>query len=154
MNKGAIFNWADWIAIALFFAAMVGIVWASVRKKVEDGAGYFLSARDANQRLRLLLSPRHRRDAPRGAVERFSELALGRTLPDVRGPGINNFDLSLVKAFKIGERLKAQFRGEFGVLTQECLDQSARVGAGLACCVRWPQVVNDFERDVHCLSSL
>ncbi len=38
---------------------------------------------------------------------------LGRTLPDVRGPGINNFDLSLVKGFRIGERLRAQFRGEF-----------------------------------------
>ncbi len=47
MNKGAIFNWADWIAIVLFFGAMVAIVWASVRKKVQDGAGYFLSARDA-----------------------------------------------------------------------------------------------------------
>jgi SSS family solute:Na+ symporter len=47
MNQGAIFNSADWVAIALFFLAMVAIVWASVRKKVQDGAGYFLSARDA-----------------------------------------------------------------------------------------------------------
>jgi len=47
MNTGAIFNWADWIAIGLFFVAMIAIVWASVRKKVQDGAGYFLSARDA-----------------------------------------------------------------------------------------------------------
>jgi SSS family solute:Na+ symporter len=47
MNKGAIFNWADWIAITLFFVAMFAIVWASVRKKAQDGAGYFLSARDA-----------------------------------------------------------------------------------------------------------
>jgi SSS family solute:Na+ symporter len=47
MNQGAIFNWADWIAIALFFVAMVAIVWASVRKKAKDGEGYFLSARDA-----------------------------------------------------------------------------------------------------------
>jgi hypothetical protein len=38
---------------------------------------------------------------------------LARTLPDVRGPGINNFDASLVKGFRIGERMKAQFRGEF-----------------------------------------
>ena len=47
MNQGAIFNWADWIAIVLFFVAMIAIVWASVRKKAQDGAGYFLSARDA-----------------------------------------------------------------------------------------------------------
>jgi SSS family solute:Na+ symporter len=47
MNKTAIFNWADWMAIVLFFAAMLAIVWASVRKKVKDGEGYFLSARDA-----------------------------------------------------------------------------------------------------------
>jgi len=38
---------------------------------------------------------------------------LARTLPDVRGPGINNFDMSLVKGFPIRERLKAQFRFEF-----------------------------------------
>jgi hypothetical protein len=38
---------------------------------------------------------------------------VGRTLPDVRGPGINNFDMSLFKSFTIRERLKAQFRGEF-----------------------------------------
>lgn len=47
MNQGAIFNWADWSAIVLFFAAMLAIVWASVRKKAKDGEGYFLSARDA-----------------------------------------------------------------------------------------------------------
>jgi hypothetical protein len=38
---------------------------------------------------------------------------VGRTLPDVRAPGINNFDLSLFKSFTIKERLKAQLRGEF-----------------------------------------
>ncbi len=38
---------------------------------------------------------------------------VARTLPDVRGPGINNFDMSLVKGFQIHERLNAQFRGEF-----------------------------------------
>jgi SSS family solute:Na+ symporter len=47
MSKGAIFNSADWVAIVLFFVAMLAIVWASVRKKAQDGAGYFLSARDA-----------------------------------------------------------------------------------------------------------
>lgn len=36
----------------------------------------------------------------------------GRTLPDVRGPGIHNLDFSLFKNFKIKERLTAQFRGE------------------------------------------
>ena len=38
---------------------------------------------------------------------------MAHTLPDVRGPGINNFDMSLVKVFPIRERLKAQLRGEF-----------------------------------------
>jgi solute:Na+ symporter, SSS family len=47
MKTGSIFNAADWIAIILFFVVMFGIVWASVRKKVKDGEGYFLSARDA-----------------------------------------------------------------------------------------------------------
>lgn len=38
---------------------------------------------------------------------------VARTLPDVRGPGTNNFDMSLVKGFRIREGLKLQFRGEF-----------------------------------------
>jgi len=38
---------------------------------------------------------------------------VGRTLPDVRAPGINNFDIALVKVLAIGERLKAHLRGEF-----------------------------------------
>ena len=38
---------------------------------------------------------------------------VGRTLPDVRAPGINNFDIALVKGFTVYERLKAQLRGEF-----------------------------------------
>jgi len=38
---------------------------------------------------------------------------LGRTLPDVRGPGVNNFDISMVKGFPVRERLNVQFRGEF-----------------------------------------
>ena len=37
---------------------------------------------------------------------------LGRTLPDVRSPGILNFDLSVIKDTTITERLKFQFRGE------------------------------------------
>ena len=47
MSSGSIFNATDWVAIVLFFAAMIAIVWASVRKKAKDGEGYFLSARDA-----------------------------------------------------------------------------------------------------------
>jgi hypothetical protein len=36
----------------------------------------------------------------------------GRTLPDVRGPGVRNVDVALFKSFKYRERLTAQFRGE------------------------------------------
>ena len=46
MNRGSIFNSADWVAITLFFVGMLAIVWAAMRKKVKDGEGYFLSARD------------------------------------------------------------------------------------------------------------
>ena len=37
---------------------------------------------------------------------------VGRALPDVRGPGTVNFDLSLIKDTYIGERLNIQFRAE------------------------------------------
>jgi len=47
MNTGSVFNSVDWVAIILFFVGMVAIVWAAMRKKVKDGEGYFLSARDA-----------------------------------------------------------------------------------------------------------
>ncbi len=36
----------------------------------------------------------------------------GRTLPDVRGPGIANYDFSLFKDFKLVERVALQFRAE------------------------------------------
>jgi hypothetical protein len=36
----------------------------------------------------------------------------GRTLPDVRGPGVNNFDFSVFKDFKLVERVALQFRAE------------------------------------------
>jgi SSS family solute:Na+ symporter len=47
MHTGSVFNSLDWVAIVLFFAGMLAIVWASMRKKAKDGEGYFLSARDA-----------------------------------------------------------------------------------------------------------
>lgn len=37
---------------------------------------------------------------------------VGRTLPDVRSPGVVNFDLSLIKDTNITEGLRAQFRAE------------------------------------------
>lgn len=37
---------------------------------------------------------------------------LGRTLPDVRSPGVVNFDVSMIKDTGITEKLRAQFRAE------------------------------------------
>ncbi|MBI1895551.1 MAG: TonB-dependent receptor, partial [Acidobacteria bacterium] len=37
---------------------------------------------------------------------------LGRTLPDVRGPGLNNFDFSVIKDTRIKEMMRVQFRAE------------------------------------------
>ena len=37
---------------------------------------------------------------------------VGRTIPDVRGPGLVDLDLALLKNFVIRERLTLQFRGE------------------------------------------
>ncbi|WP_321472008.1 carboxypeptidase regulatory-like domain-containing protein [uncultured Paludibaculum sp.] len=37
---------------------------------------------------------------------------VSRTMPDVRGPGIINFDLSMIKDTRIAERLRLQFRAE------------------------------------------
>jgi hypothetical protein len=37
---------------------------------------------------------------------------IGRTLPDVRGPGMNNIDLSAIKATRLTERVTLQFRAE------------------------------------------
>jgi hypothetical protein len=36
----------------------------------------------------------------------------GRTLADVRGPGVRNLDIALFKMFRVGEKLTAQLRGE------------------------------------------
>ena len=38
---------------------------------------------------------------------------VGRTIPDVRGPGVHNLDFSAFKNFHIKERANVQFRGEF-----------------------------------------
>jgi hypothetical protein len=43
----------------------------------------------------------------------YSLGSVGRTLPDVRGPSLTNFDLSLSKNLKLRERLTAQFRFEY-----------------------------------------
>jgi hypothetical protein len=37
---------------------------------------------------------------------------VGRSLPDVRGPGVSNFDLSFIKDTRVWDRLKVQFRAE------------------------------------------
>ena len=42
----------------------------------------------------------------------FTNGNVGRSLPDVRGPGIVDFDLSVIKDTAISERLKLQFRAE------------------------------------------
>ena len=42
----------------------------------------------------------------------FSFGNVGRTLPDVRAPGMENFDLSLFKNFKLFESHSLQFRFE------------------------------------------
>ncbi len=34
------------------------------------------------------------------------------TMPQLRGPGLNNFDLSLFKSFRVREKVSAQFRFE------------------------------------------
>jgi hypothetical protein len=50
-------------------------------------------------------------DNPAGNLALFSFGNSGRN--SLRGPGINNFDLSLLKSFKVGERVGMQFRTEF-----------------------------------------
>jgi SSS family solute:Na+ symporter len=43
-----VFNWLDWVVIALFILGMITVVLFSMRKKNESGKDYFLSGRDAN----------------------------------------------------------------------------------------------------------
>ena len=47
MFSSSVFNSLDWIVIIVFLSGMVTVVWASMRKKVQSGEDYFLSARDA-----------------------------------------------------------------------------------------------------------
>src|SRR5512133_2675408 len=47
MNGGTVFNALDWVVIAFFLVSMVGVVWLSMRKKVQSGEDYFLSGRNA-----------------------------------------------------------------------------------------------------------
>jgi len=59
---------------------------------------------------------------------------VGRTLPDVRGPGTFNWDLSLIKNTSVTERIRVQFRAEaFNFLNSVNLmmpNQSFSAGAG------------------------
>ncbi|MBI3681913.1 MAG: hypothetical protein HY235_16145, partial [Acidobacteria bacterium] len=57
-----------------------------------------------------LEAPRLGRLAAQHALT-FSEVSdIPRTLPDLRGPGTANHDLSVFKAFRITEKFSAQFR--------------------------------------------
>jgi SSS family solute:Na+ symporter len=47
MLSRSVFNSLDWSVIVLFLFGMIVVVWASMRKKVQSGEDYFLSARDA-----------------------------------------------------------------------------------------------------------
>lgn len=63
--------------------------------------------------------------APRDRLNRYFDTSVfsqpapftfgntARTLPDVRGPGIVNFDISVTKTTAIGEQWRTQFRAEF-----------------------------------------
>lgn len=46
--RGAMFNSADWLVVALFAAAMLGVVLYAMRTKAQSGKDYFLSSRDSN----------------------------------------------------------------------------------------------------------
>jgi hypothetical protein len=57
---------------------------------------------------------------------------VARTLPDVRGPGLNNFDVSFIKNTTIKERLRLQFRCEaFNIWNHPAFDiAGTEFGAG------------------------
>ena len=46
--RGAVFNRADWIVVAVFVLALLGIVLYATRTKARSGKDYFLSGRDSN----------------------------------------------------------------------------------------------------------
>src|ERR1700722_13409803 len=46
--RGAVFDMADWLVVALFVAAMLGVVLYAMRTKAQSGKDYFLSSRDSN----------------------------------------------------------------------------------------------------------
>src|SRR3984957_11556149 len=46
--RGAIFDMADWLVVALFVAAMLGVVLYAMRTKAQSGKDYFLASRDSN----------------------------------------------------------------------------------------------------------
>ena len=45
---GAVFNFEDWVVVALFIAVMLVIVVYAMRAKAQSGKDYFLSGRDSN----------------------------------------------------------------------------------------------------------
>jgi SSS family solute:Na+ symporter len=45
---GSVFNAEDWLVVAVFAIAMVGIVMFAMRTKAQSGKDYFLSGRDSN----------------------------------------------------------------------------------------------------------
>jgi SSS family solute:Na+ symporter len=45
---GSVFNYADWLVVALFVAVMLGIVLYAMQSKAQSGKDYFLSGRDSN----------------------------------------------------------------------------------------------------------
>jgi hypothetical protein len=80
------------------------------------GANNFLANRpDSTGRSARLDNPTRERWFDTGQFvnpANFTYGNVGRTLPDVRGPGLRNIDLGLLKTTPIRERLRLQFRAE------------------------------------------
>src|ERR1700749_3074991 len=47
-TSGSVFNFQDWIVVAVFVIVMVAIVLFAMRHKAQSGKDYFLSSRDSN----------------------------------------------------------------------------------------------------------
>ena len=45
---GAVFNYMDWLVVALFVGVMLIVVLYAMRRKAESAKDYFLSGRDSN----------------------------------------------------------------------------------------------------------